>query len=124
MTDVEKPTVKFLGDRSRIKTVPLDWPVSFDGKEYHSITLRRLTTQQVADFIGVMSETVSTSGARVTRLPIFVDEDGTPVPVDVLDGLDDADMSRLEAAAVDFLPPRFRTSEAAIVPPTGGSTGP
>lgn len=111
----------FIGDKSRVETVALDWPLSYGGKTYASITLKRMTTAEVADFIDRMRKA---GEAATARFPIFVDEAGAPIPDEVMDGLDADDMDRLNERAANFLPRRFLGAPASASPaPTGATTG-
>jgi hypothetical protein len=110
---------KFLGDRPRFKSVPLEWPIDYDGKEYREIHLVKLTAKEVADWL----ETLDANGSA--KFPIFRDADGAPIPDAVLDGLDADDREEVDKAAVDFLPRRFRgVTASASGSADGAATGP
>lgn len=114
-------TLAFAGDRPRVKTMNLDWPVSYAGKTYATISIKRLTAADVAAFIEKL-------GGGKFRFPIFVDDEGALVPDAVMDGLDDDDAMVLDKASLDFLPRRFREapdkSKTESLLPTGDSTAP
>jgi hypothetical protein len=92
---------RFVGDRARVKTIALDWPVEFGGKIYEKIILKRLTVAEVSAFIDTLE------GGKA-RFPIFVDEDGAAIPGEVMEALDDDDGATIDKESLDFLPRRFR----------------
>jgi len=100
----EKQAPNYVGGKPRIATVPLEWPVEYGGKVYGAITIKRLTTREVAEF---MEKLEATEDGRL-RWPIFIDGDGVAVPDVVLDALDDDDNMSLQKVLLDFLPRRFR----------------
>ena len=85
--------------------MPLEWPVEWNGRTYESVTLRRLTVAEVAAFVESLKDLPE--GAKI-RWPIFCDENGAPMPPEVMDALDADDSDALDKAALDFLPRRFR----------------
>ena len=78
------------------KTIPLEYPVEFDGKVYTEISLRRMSGTEVAAYITQLA-----AGERVK--PPVID-----VPFEVYDALDDDDLFTIDKAVVDFFPRRFR----------------
>ncbi|RFB80392.1 hypothetical protein [Methylovirgula sp. 4M-Z18] len=104
-----KRTIRFVGEKSRLKTVPLEWPVEVDGVPLNVVVIKRMTAGEIDQF--VESARGETLGARY--FPLFADESGALLPGDVLDSLDDDDMLTLLKEAEDFLPRRFRTDEGA-----------
>jgi|688.fasta_scaffold1883271_1 hypothetical protein len=116
---------QFLSDRPRLKTIDLQWPVSYLGREYRFVTLRRLTARDVARFQDELDALLRNNPDASLRFPMFSDETGAPVPAEVLDALDDDDRFELDRAAADFLPRRFRgIAEPSSGPDAGGNTGP
>lgn len=97
-------TVKFMNEADRRRVVQLAWPLSLNGKEYHEIHLARLTTKEVATFVEQLSKM-----PEDTRFvwPIFKDAEGTIIPAEVMEALDDDDRTDLDKVALDFLPRRF-----------------
>lgn len=87
--EVAKP--KFVNSKDRFRTVKLEWPIEYDGKVYDSVTVSRMTTRQVGEFIEGKG-----------RLVIF------DVPSEVIDELDDDDAVEVNKAVEDFLPRRLR----------------
>jgi hypothetical protein len=104
MTEEQKSAPRFVGGAARVKTVPLAWPVEYDGKVYDEITIKRLTAREVADF----SEKLEKEKNGALRWPVFVDGEGAPIPDVVLDAIDDDDNLEIQKALIDFLPRRFR----------------
>jgi hypothetical protein len=98
----DKP--QFVGKRERSRVITLDDPIRFKGKVYEKITVRRLTGAQVADW----SEAVRDK--KDADLGNVVDEEGNPVPKEVLDSLDADDDQAVGEAISDFLPRQFSKS--------------
>ncbi len=117
------PVTRFLNDRSRVKTVALDWPVEVDGVAYREVVVRRLTAGEVGAFVDRVR--ASGSGAEV-RFPLFYDAAGTPIPDRAWDAFDSDDADKLVEAGDDFLPARFRTVRTADAsgPGNAATTGP
>lgn len=113
---------RFIGQASRSTAITLEWPVECDGVEYRDVVIKRMTTQEVADFVeGIASQAES---ARL-RFPVYFHPNGHRVPDQVLDALDDDDMQKLNEVAEAFLPRRFQTALAGVSSsPNGGSTAP
>lgn len=109
-----KPAPKLLGNRSR--TVPLQYPVEFDGKVYDSITVRRMTGSEVAEYISAMSVDIS-EGTDRAWMPMF------DVPREVYEALDDDDLQEVDKAVLDFLPRRLRPA-GRQTPENGEGTSP
>lgn len=103
---------RILSDRPRAKTIDLQWPVEFNGREYRSVTLVRLTAGEVAAFQSEIEKLLSADPDAKVRFPLFRDERGESIPDEVMDALDDDDRYSLEESAADFLPRRFRGSPA------------
>ena len=97
------------GANSRAKIIPLAWPIVFGGIEYREIQLVRLTAGEVAAW---QKEIAALPDDATTRLPIFRDVNGAPIPDGVMDGLDDDDAVALDEAALAFMPRRFRAAPA------------
>ena len=89
-----KPAAKFVPGKSRDRVVPLEYPVEFAGKTYDSITVRRMTGNEVAEFVA--------NSADVKTLPMF------DCPKEVIDALDADDSETLMTAVLDFLPRALR----------------
>ncbi|KAB0269073.1 phage tail assembly protein [Microvirga brassicacearum] len=102
-----KPAPKLLGNRS--KSVPLTYPVEYEGKVWHDITLTRMTASQVRDFMQDVVE-----HGENAHLPIF------DAPKEVIDALDADDMAAVDRLLLDFLPQSLR--EAAERRPVSGET--
>ena len=116
MSETESTPATYVGNRARTKTVRLEWPVAFNGKNYKAVTIARLSAAEVAEFM----EQLKAAGGKELPLPIYRDADGEQLPIEVLDKLDDDDRFVLEEAAADFLPRRFRGSPASGSDPAPG----
>jgi hypothetical protein len=120
MTDEAKPLPKFVGGAARLRSVPLSYPVEYDGAVYNEIVLARLTAAEVAAFQDAAAKLPD--GAS-PEWPIYRNADGKPLPEAVLAALDDDDKFELDKALRDFLPRRFQAALAnALARSTGAST--
>jgi hypothetical protein len=109
----EKAAPAFIGDRPRFKTITLQWPVAYDGKEYRAISIVRMTAGDVAKYQEDLAALLNANPDATTRFPLFRDEAGECVPDAVLDALDDDDKFEIDKAVLDFFPRRFRGDEKA-----------
>ena len=80
------------------KTVPLEFPVEFDGKTYESITVRMLTVGEWREFLDGGRE----FGSWLDVTPMF------DAPREVLDALMTSDGERVTEAADLFRPGRSK----------------
>ncbi|HWW46535.1 MAG TPA: phage tail assembly protein [Xanthobacteraceae bacterium] len=104
----ERP--QFVDAARRIKVEVLDYPVTYAGKTYDRIEIRRLTAAEVAATVEEIRKQAEEDPNGNLHFPMYFDVDGQPVPQALLDGLDDDDASRIQATVNDFLPRRFRGS--------------
>lgn len=86
--------------RPRFRVVTLEWPLSFDGKTYSEIVVRRMTAAQVSEFVDQIRD-----DAKLAILPMF------DVPAAVIDALDADDAEEVNKAVNDFLPRSLRPAE-------------
>jgi hypothetical protein len=105
-TRKQKPDSKpeppqFVGGKPRSREVLLDWPLRYNGKVYDRITVRRMTTAEVGEFITAASG----ENSRDARLPMF------DCPPEVVDALDPDDAERVNEVVRDFLPRALRQAE-------------
>lgn len=107
-----KKPARIVSDRPRSKTIELQWPIEFNGREYRSVTVARLTAGEVAEFQAEIEKLMANDPDAKVRFPLFRDENGEVLAEDVMDALDDDDRFALEEAAADFLPRRFRALPA------------
>jgi hypothetical protein len=112
--------------RPRHRTVSLDFPLTFAGRMWSEIHLRRLTAGEVAAYVEDLRERLKDDPNATSRPPIFVDETGVPIPAGLFEALDDDDAAVLDEAAEDFLPRRFRamTETRPSSPEAGSDTAP
>ena len=112
---VEKPIFRAAAARQR--TVTLEWPLSFQGREYETIIVKRLTVQQLADFWESLKGKPENDAVR---FPIYFDHDDNAVPAEVLASLDPDDNEVLQKVVLDFLPRQFRAAAASDSSPPAG----
>jgi len=93
---VTPPAARFVNPVT--KTVPLAYPVEFNGIVYTQIGLHRMTAREVADF----AKSIESGG--IVKPPCI------DAPQEVLEALDDDDAFELDKAVADFLPRRFRAT--------------
>lgn len=100
--EVAKPSPPKFADngRPRFRTVPLEWPIEYDGKTYSEITVRRMTTAEVVAFL---EQSEVEDGKPI--FPMF------DVPSEVINALDPDDDVTLGKAVNDFLPRALRPVE-------------
>lgn len=99
MTDTtEKKAVRFVDvpGKSRTQTIPLDWPLEFDGKTYEAVEICRSTIGAWRAYFEALD-----AGERIA-MPCFAD------PLEVMDSLDADDDEKVQAAVELFFPKRFR----------------
>ena len=89
---------QFVGGKPRSRDVLLDWPLRYDSKIYDRITVRRMTTGEVGEFIAAASG----EDMKNARLPMF------DCPPEIIDALDPDDAERVNAVIRDFLPRLLR----------------
>ena len=104
----EAAVAKFAQQRKRFRTVPLDWPIEYGGTVYKEVTVRRLTGQEVSDFISAAERGENPS------LPML------DVPEAVIEALDADDSDAINKAVNDFLPRRLRPASEQT--PNSGAT--
>ena len=102
------PVAKLIAkSKPLFRTIELEYPVDFDGTVYETITVRRMTGEEVRLFI---------EGIEVDRrLPMF------DVPSEVIGALDADDAEQINKAVMDFLPRALREDNEPS-PNTGAST--
>lgn len=97
---------RFVDETGRRETVPLLWPLEYDGRVWSEIAVRRLTVAEVrawsAKVIAAQRAGEDTSAMTV---PVF------DAPEAVLSALDADDSDRLEEAAKRFLPRQLQAVE-------------
>lgn len=98
---------EFLNPETRIATVDLDYPVTYNGRTYSRLVVRRLSTSEVAAFVDVMRAKMESD--EVVRWPMVFDEHGRAVPDIVRDKMDDDDTVKLDEKIQGFLPRRFQS---------------
>lgn len=112
MSDVDAATAmpatpEFVDPESRFGFVDLDYPMTFEGRTFSRIYLRRLSATEVSTFVETIQD--KQNSKEIVRWPVTFDAAGAPIPDAVLAGLDDDDAFKLDEKLQDFLPRRFRT---------------
>lgn len=79
------------------RSVPLQWPLEYDGQEYHELVFRRLTGRDFAKL-----QKAQQSGESSEDMMMVSVMTGAPIPV--LDALDAEDYLEVIKALQDFLP--------------------
>jgi hypothetical protein len=92
---------QFVGGKPRIRGVPWGWPLRYGDKIYDRITVRRMTTAEVGEFIAAASG----KDMKNTRLPMF------DCPPEIIDALDPDDAERINEVIRDFLPRLLRQAD-------------
>lgn len=98
---------------NRFKTVELQWPVLWNGREITAVNIRRMTAKEVGQYIEQIREKDAPA-----RFPM------ADLPDAVLDELDDDDADRIDAAIMDFLPQRLRRLIDGTSQSAGDATSP
>ena len=117
----DPPVARFHGPGPRSKEVKLEWPFTLGDKSYAVVTVHRLTTGEIMDFLAEIGTETET---RLTRFPLYRDSDGELLTDAVWRSMDDDDARRLEVAALDFLPHRFRPDLTSPSTPPAGAGSP
>lgn len=94
---------KIVSPKERERTVPLEYPIEFDGKTYDAIRVRRVTGREVEEFMRALAD----DGAA---MPPMVD-----CPRAVYDAMDDDDRFEVDQAMLDFLPRRLKVAAGSIL---------
>ena len=103
--------------------VSLIWTYQHEGRTYDAVTIKRLTVAEVRALTVAQREAEERDPNAAVPFPIFVDDDGGPIPQAVMDGMMDDDLVAVERVAVDFFPARFRARPAASPSASGDDTG-
>jgi hypothetical protein len=111
---------QFLDPSGRSRAFTLKHPVVVNGRAYREIRLVRLTVAEVAQFFEAVNAGEKLS---VIAWPVYRDENGEPIPLAVLNALDDDDGLTIEQGLRDFLPRRLQAfMDGAGAPPAGEPT--
>jgi hypothetical protein len=103
---------RFVGGKPRSLTIPLDWPLEYDGKVYSEVTIRRVTIAELETFLAEAIQTIEADGKYYPWPPMF------DAPRAVMDALDPDDQDRISTAALDFFPRRLLE----LATPAAGAT--
>lgn len=105
--EIKPATPTFVNQKERFRKVPLEWPLEYDGKVYDSVTVRRMSAEDMRTFIAMEDGS--------TIFPMF------DVPNAVIEALDPDDDVRVNEAVQDFLPRALRRA-AEPTPPSSATT--
>jgi hypothetical protein len=95
----EIPTARIVSPKEREKMVPLEYPVEFDGKIWTEIKVRRVSAQEVADYLELLKSD------QAFDIPPMVE-----CPLAVWNALDDDDQLAVDEAARPFTPRRLKAA--------------
>lgn len=93
--EAAKPAPEFIGNKNRSVTILLEYPLAYDGIEYHEVTLSRVR--------GVDLQRVDEHEDQTLQLLHLV----TGLPHKVIEALDAEDYAEINAVGADFLPRRL-----------------
>lgn len=96
-TELPAPTARIISDKVREKSVPLEYPVEFNGTTYDAVKVRRVSGQQMAAFLDKVR-----SGIDFVLAPMV------DCPAEVWDALDADDQFAIDEAAREFMPRRLK----------------
>jgi hypothetical protein len=95
----EMPSARIVSPKEREKMVPLEYPVEFDGKLWTEIKVRRVSAQEVADYLELLKSD------QAFDIPPMVE-----CPIEVWNALDDDDQLAVDEAARPFTPRRLKAA--------------
>lgn len=95
----EPPVARIVNPEGRSKTIPLQFPVEFDGKMWDSVEIRRVTGGEMRDYFDRL-----TSGEAFALPPVI------QCPLQVWDALDADDQLAVDEAAQAFMPRRLKAA--------------
>lgn len=124
MSTAPQPSpITIVGGPPLSQRVPLRWSYQHEGRTFDAVTVKRLTVAEIRALTAAQRAAEEKDPDASVPFPIFVDDEGMPIPQPVMDGMLDDDMVALERVAEDFFPARFRASPAASPPGSGADTG-
>ena len=103
---VATPQPAFAPGKPRSEDVPLEWPIDYQGKHYAKLTVRRVSTAQIADYA---AQLIAKDPEAI--LGNVIDEDGEVVPLAVMQFLDDDDDKVVGEVISRFLPRVMRETD-------------
>lgn len=101
-----KKEARIVSPKERSASVPLEWPIDFDGKTWDSVTIRRITGRELEAYVEAIA--ALPEDALSLKSPMI------DCPPEVYDALDADDRARLEAALLPFLPRSLRAAAELI----------
>lgn len=123
MTATAQPSpVTIVGGPPLSQRVPLRWSYQHEGRTFDAVTVKRLTVSEVRALTAAQRAAEEKDPDASVPFPIFVDDEGVPIPQPVMDAMLDDDMVALERAADDFFPARFRARPDASSSASGADT--
>lgn len=93
------PVARIINPQGRSKSVPLQFPVEFDGKVWDAIEVRRCTGAEIKAYFERMGE-----GGAFALPPVV------QCPMEVWDALDADDQFVVDEAAQAFMPRRLKAA--------------
>jgi hypothetical protein len=98
-SEMAEPRLVLDQDRSRVRTVHLEWPVEYDGRRFDEIIVRRMIGAEVTR----LSDLITSQFDDSDLFALVCD-----TPAVVIRALDQDDWLAVREAVLDFLPRRFR----------------
>lgn len=102
---------KIVGGKERTRTIPLEWPIEYDGAVYDQLTVRRVG--------GTDFKTIASMAGKDEEIHLAAMLTG--VPPQVIEALDGDDFITVQEAVKDFLPRKLQAA-AGQVSETGPNT--
>ncbi len=92
--------LEFIGEKKPFVEIPLTYPFRWDGRDITTIVVRRLTVQQIGDYVDDLGD-----AADLDRMAIYGLMTGLPAAV--LRSLPDPDGTEVTNCCFNFLPRMF-----------------
>lgn len=107
---VEPPVARIVNPEGRSKTIPLVFPVEFDGKVWDNIEIRRCTGAEMKVYFEALA-----SGKAFALPPVIT------CPMEVWDAMDADDQYTVDQEAQAFMPRRLKAA-VELLSATGANT--
>ncbi|MGI3901226.1 MAG: hypothetical protein ACRYGP_13920 [Janthinobacterium lividum] len=120
------PSAAWAASAAVVRSVPFQYPVTFAGREWPGIGIRRLSVEQIAAVFENYRLNREIDPEYAFSLPIYVDKAGEPIPAGLLGKIDPDDADTVDEVAESFLPRRYRVAKdlGPSTSPNGEATAP